>query len=1034
MQQRFRRSGLAAWSIRRPIAVTMLALTVVVLGMVALERLGVDLLPRLIYPGIGIRVNDPGVPAKIMEERVTRQLEEQLAITEDAIAVESSTEEGVTRVNLTFPYGTDINIALRDASSRLDRAKRFLPTTIEPPVIYKKDPSQIPILEFVVSSPQRDAVTLRDWVDYDFSRWFLNLQGVAAAEVGGAPKREIQILVDQDRLAARGLTIDDVASAVSSENVDLPGGRITVAGRELASRTAGRFTSIEEIANLPLFVEPRARNETPVYIRDVATVIDRHEDVRLRIRLNGVTGVKLSIQKQPQANTVDVVDRVFARLALLRERGLIPADVTITATDDQSRYIRHAIGNASLAAITGAILAMVVVYLFLGNIRRTLIIGLAIPLAVLVTFAIMGVGDLTLNIMTLGGLALGIGMLVDSTIVMMENITRHQQLGEGITEAPVNAAGEVTSAIVASTATNLAAVVPFLFIGGLQGLLFSELIYTISAAILASLLVAITLVPSYSAMIHDNGISPLRQKIDALVDALSLRYQKLLDYLLQRRKWLPLAILLPLLVLAVVLFANSRAAFMPNMDDGRLYFKATGDPGIQVDDMDRQIRILEKVLAEQPEVESVFTMSGGFVFGRSEYFDSNYGAMRVQLVPADERDISSDAWRKKMEKKLRALNLAGIIIRGSVRHLRGIRFSRGDNDLSLRVQGPNLATLTKIGDELVARLQSVPLLSNLEHSYENNREELVVRIDRPRAADLGVSVQQIGKAVRAALDGVIVSEYQEGDRDYNVRLRLKRSQMRAPEDLENLLISHHEGRPVRLHEVARLVMEPSPSQIKRDGQRRIVEISGSFDAEASLDEIKDAIDVALADYILPEGYTLYDASGFKELQQGEAASLVVMLLALFLVSVVMAVQYESLRNPVIILLGVPFAFIGVAVGIYVAGLPITMPVWLGLIMLAGIVVNNAIVLVEQISIEREQGQDVDGAIRTAARLRLRPILMTTLTTVFGMLPLALALGEGSELLQPLAVVIVWGLSFSMLVSLFLIPTLYRLFHARTART
>ncbi len=1010
----------------------MLALTVVVLGLMALERLGVDLLPRLIYPGIGVRVNDPGVPARIMEERVTRQLEEQLAITEDAIAVESSTEEGTTRISLSFPYGTDINIALRDASSRLDRAKRFLPTTIEPPVIYKKDPSQIPILEFVVSSPQRDAVALRDWVDYEFSRWFLNLQGVAAAEVGGAPRREIQILVDQDRLAAHGLTIEDVANTVSSENVDLPGGRITVAGRELTSRTAGRFIRVEDIARLPIPAATRDGGATPVYIRDVGSVIDRHEDVRLRIRLNGVSGVKLSIQKQPQANTVDVVDRVYQRLDLLRARGLIPNDVNITVTDDQSRYIRHSIRNASLAALSGAVLAMLVVYLFLGNLRRTLIIGLAIPLAILVTFAIMGIGDLTLNIMTLGGLALGIGMLVDSTIVMMENITRHQQQGDGLDEAPVRAAGEVTSAIVASTATNLAAVVPFLFIGGLAGLLFSELIYTISAAILASLLVAITLVPSYSAGIRDTQTSTLRRRVDALMERLGHRYQDLLAGMLQRRRWLPLAILLPLLVAALVMFALTRGAFMPEMDDGRLYFKVVGDPGIQVDDMDRQIRILEDVLIRQPEVESVFTTAGGFVFGRSEFFDANYGAMRVQLIPADERDISSDAWRRKMQKKLRELNLAGVTVRARVRRLRGIRFSRGDNDLSLRVQGSDLEVLARIGDEIVKRLEAVPQISNLEHSYENSREEIVVRIDRPRAADLGVGVQQIGRAVRAALDGIIVSEYQEGDRDYNVRLRLKRSQMRSPQDLENLLIAHHGGRPVRLHEVAKLVLEPSPTQIKRDGQRRIVEISGSFDTEAPLEAIKNAIDAALADYILPEGYTLYDASGFKELQQGESASMVVIALALFLVFVVMAVQYESLRNPLIILLGIPFAFIGVALGLFVAGLPVTMPVWLGLIMLAGIVVNNAIVLVEQIGIEREAGMALNAAIAHAARLRLRPILMTTLTTVFGMLPLALALGEGAELLQPLAVVIVWGLSFSMLVSLFLIPALYRLFHSRSA--
>ena len=369
MKQRFRSGGLAAWSIRRPVSVMMLALSVVVLGFFSLDRLGIDLLPHIIYPEVRVRINDPGVPARIMEDQITRQLEEQLAITEGAVAVQSRTEEGQSSVNISFPYGTDIDIALRDASTRLDRAKRFLPTTIETPSIYKRDPSQIPVLELAVSSNKMGPVKLREWVDYDLSRWFINLPGVAAAEVGGGNVREIQIIVDQARLSSYGLSIPDLIEKIQKENIETPGGRILTQNRELSTRAVGRFLDINSIRLLPLD-HVNANTKTVLRLRDVARVLDIHEDERLKVRLNGDAAIKLSIQKQPQANTVTVVDIVKERLAWLKNEALIPTDVKISAVSDQSTFVRHALRNASNAAISGGILAMLVVYLFLGNLRR----------------------------------------------------------------------------------------------------------------------------------------------------------------------------------------------------------------------------------------------------------------------------------------------------------------------------------------------------------------------------------------------------------------------------------------------------------------------------------------------------------------------------------------------------------------------------------------------------------------------------------------------------------------------------------------
>ena len=1025
MQKRFRSGGVAAWSIRHPIGVSMLALAIVVLGLGSLQRLGINLLPDLIYPEVRVRINDPGVPARIMEDRITRQLEEQLAITEGAVQVQSSSTEGRSSVDLSFPYGSDIDLALRDASTRLDRAKRFLPDSIEPPVIYKRDPAQIPVLEMVVSSTDMSPVELRSWVDYTFAKWFLNLPGVAAAEVGGGLTREIQVVMDQERLSALGFTIDDISTVLRDENQDRPGGNLQSAGREISARTSGRFQTVAEMADLPLWKENQ--NDTSLRLEDVAQVMDSHSDEKLRIRLNGIPGIKLSIQKQPAANSVEVVDAVLERLQWLRGKDLIPADIHVDRVSDQSTYVRHALRNASMAALSGAVLAMLVVFLFLGSVRRTLIIGTAIPLAILVTFVIMDLGGLTLNIMTLGGLALGIGLLVDNTIVMLENIARHQRQGEGDLEAPVNAAREVNSAIVASTSTNLAAVLPFLFIGGLVGLLFRELIITISAAIVASLVVALTLVPALGARVHSRGRNLMQRMMDGLMALMQRGYSALTRVLL-RFPWLPLLILLPLMVVSIPTFFEGKQIFLPDMDEGEISVNLTGEAGMRLDDTDDIIIRLENLFLQQTDVLSVFTSSGGRVFGRSEQQSGNTGSLDIKLTPLHQRLRSSQQWVKEMQKAVDELSLTGMQVRMRVKGIRGVRMSSGDDDFSIRVQGSDIDVLTALGEEMVSRLESVKGLKNLRHSYEETRNEVSVNIDRQRAADLGIRVDDIGQSLRVALDGLVVSDFIEGDRQYDVRLRLPRSGYRSPDDLGNILVGLHQGQPVRLRSVANVVFNPAPASIQRDNQRRIVEVTASLSDEMGPEQAMQLAKQKLEDLPLADGYSLYDGGEIKTLQEGRRMGAVLLGLALFLVFVVMAVQYESLRNPLVILLSVPFAAIGVAAGIQWTVLPISMPIWLGLIMLAGIVVNNAIVLVEQIEVERERGLELVEAIVEGARLRLRPILMTSLTTVVGMVPLAIGFGEGSEMLQPLAVVIVSGLSFSMLVSLVMVPAMYRMMH------
>ena len=1053
MKKRFRSGGLAAWSIHHPIGISMIALTVIVVGLFSLEKLGVNLLPHIIYPEIRVSVRDPGVPALIMEDQITRQIEEQLAITEGAISVQSTSSEGSSRVSLSFPYGTDIDIALRDASTRLDRAKRFLPTTINPPTIYKRDPSQIPVLELAISSDSLSPVKLREWVDYSFSRWFINLPGVAAAEVGGGNIREIQIIIDQERLNHYGLTIADLSEIIKVNNLDAPSGRLNTHSQELSARIIGRYKSVDEIKSLPISIKGNSTTKTSIRLSDVAQVLDTHEDERLKLRLNDHSAIKLSIQKQPKANTVAVVDAVNKQLQWIINQRLIPDDVNITTISDQSSFVRYSLKNATVAVVSGALLAMIVVYLFLGSIKRTLIIGTAIPLAILFTFIMMAATGLTLNIMTLGALALGVGLLIDSTIIMLENITRHQQLGENTGDVSLHAAQEINSAIVASTSTNLAAIIPFLFISGLTGLLFSELIFVLSISVLAALVVAITLVPSLGAQIkYTESKNPLNQKIQAKVSrtvtALNLYLATLLTKIFAAPKAV-FYIAIPLLAISIIQISTAKYSFLPAIDEGQVSAYIKADTGSRFEDFDNALKKIEALLKQQDDVKSVFTTSGGFVFGRSEFKSSNSGSINIQLKSG----VNSKQWIRKMRSAVAKLQLVGMRVHMRSRGVRGIRTSRGDDDLSLRVQGADISQLTTIGDTIVQKLQGIKDLRNISHTYEDAREELSIELNRQRAADLGISIDSVNQALRVALEGQIVSEFLEGDKRFNIRLRLSKLFINTPDKIESIIIDKINNKPIRIADIGKVNIIQSPSTIKRDRQRRIVEISGSFVANANLNAINNEIQLRLKDLELPSGYTLYDAGSTKTLQQNQQSSYILIALALFLVFVVMAVQYESLINPLVIIVSMLFTLVGVTFGMWFSELfswliqipfdsssfarwlmsipfkiQTSMPFRLGLIMLIGIVVNNAIVLIEQIEIERENGSGINDAILNAVQLRLRPILMTTLTTVFGMLPLAIGLGSGSELLQPLAMVIVWGLLFSSLVSLVLVPTLYKISH------
>jgi hydrophobe/amphiphile efflux-1 (HAE1) family protein len=1022
------RRGLVHWSIVRPVGTSIISLAICIVGVSMLGRLAVDLLPRIIYPQVRASVTNQGVDPEVMEQTVAKVLETRLATTENAILITSESSEGRVSVELHFSYGTDVDFALRDASTKLDQARGALPEEADPAVIFKSDPSQIPVLQFSVSSPTRDEAWLKRWCEDQLAKQLLTVEGVASVDVAGGLDREIQVIVDPERLRGYGITVSELLTRLREENQDISGGRVQSAVRDLLSKTKGKFRSVDDIA--------RVRVPLPsggdIALTDVARVADSHSDNRVFARLDGHPAVQVAVSKQPDSNTVRVVDGCNRVLERLRRDGFFPPDLTTQVTNDQAFFVRSAVSGVGDAAMIGGGLAMVVVFLFLRSWRRTIIIGSSIPIAILGTVALMGVSDLTLNIMSLGGLALGIGMLVDNAIVMLENIDRHQREHPDPVEAAHVGAGEVASAVTASTITNLAAVVPFLLISGLAALLFSELLITISFATAISLVVALTLVPMLAAQLFRfRPTSRLERSrllswVPAAMEWLVGSYRRVLPGLLGRRG-LVLGGALLLFVVSMLGATFLGNEFLPPVDDGRFRVTLEFPRDTPVDVTNGGSLAAERALAGLPDVVHVFASAGGFIWGRGVNFAPNFASMSVELAPRRQRRLSATDWIRRAQASLQALpELTAAQVRVSPPRIRGLRTSTGTSDVEVKVFGEDLEALERHGRELESRLAALRGLANVESSYKETSPEIRVVVDRRRAADLGLDVGEVGRTVRTAVGGSVPTRLTEGDREYDIRVRFDRARVTSLSELAQLPMFPRSGAAVRLRDVADVSEGRSPQSIARENQNRLVYVTADVLPQVwSVGEATTAVRAELASYPLPEGYSMRFGGQEETIRENRTVLITVIGLAIFLVFAVMAVQYESLVNPLVIMAAIPLALVGVVGALALTGLPTSAPVMLGVILLAGIVVNNGILLVEYIELRRRGGTVPRfDAILEAAPLRVRPIVMTMLTTVIGMLPLALNPAEGGELMMPLAVAVIGGLSVSTALTLFVVPCLY----------
>ena len=1030
--------SLASGSIHRPVGTVALSTVVIVLGVFYLDRLSIDLLPQIVYPQVRANVNYSGVAPEVLEEQVTKVLETSLATTENVVRLESETSEGRSGVDLHFRYGTDINFALQDASKNLDRARARLPRDADPATLFKFDPSQSPIYEVAFSSPTRSLVDIRSWADLRLRPQLLTVEGVGAIDVSGGLIREVRVTLDQERLRSYGLAVTDVLGALRDQNQDVAAGNLTGPRYEIIGKTTGKFRNVDDIRAVLLPVGAGRR----LPISEVATVSDTSREQRVYGRLDGVPAVRISVRKQPDANTVNVAEALGQRLEQLAASRFIPDDVTYEVLFNQSFFIENAVAGVREAAVLGALLSMVLVLFFLGSIRKTLVIGLSIPLAVLATFVIMGIADLSLNIMSLGGLALGVGMLVDNSIVILENIFRHKEMGKSADAAAHEGSHEVTSAVIASTTTHLAAVVPFLLISGLAALIFRELVLTISFAIAASLAVAMTLVPMLAAQLskvhRTSGINRTRPLVafNRWVERLTAWYRRVAGRAV-RRRGLVIGVAYGSLILVYFLTRGLGSEFLPTIDDGNVSVNINMPPGTPPQRTNEIAYRLEALVRQMPHVRHIFTTAGGGFMGGGSVERGGRGSLDIQLSPATERDVSATQWVSDLQRRIDSLAIPGGRIFARPPRIRGLRTNISGSDVAISIQGEDLGTLQQLGNDVIRRLQGIPGLEALQPSTEEASPQLIVALDRQRAADLGLNVAEVGQAVRTALDGAIPTRFADGTNEYDVRVRLPREQFKSPEDLGAILLFPGTGRaqPIYLRDVADVRLGRGPTSILRINQSRQLRISGDVnDAVTTVGEVNAAVRARLADLSVPEGFALVYGGEEEAIRENARNLMIVIALGIFLVFVVMAVQYDSIRDPLIIIGSVPLALTGVGLLLWLTGTPLSAPVLLGVVLLGGIVVSNAILLVEYVELgRRERGLSIEEAVVEAGAIRLRPILMTSATTVLGMLPLAIGLGEGTEMMRPLAISVVGGLTMSTMLTLIVIPCVYLVVHKASER-
>jgi HAE1 family hydrophobic/amphiphilic exporter-1 len=1016
--------NLPNFSVNRPVTILMLFIGLILIGLISYQNLGLDLLPDLSFPMSAIIVSYSGVAPQEIENMVTIPLEEAVGTIQGVKNIFSYSREGSSVVLMEFNWGTDMDVSALNIREKVDLAKGFLPDDASDPLIIKFDPSLMPILVLGMDSEEKDLQKLQEYAEDIIKPRLERLEEVASVSINGGLDREILVSIDNEKLRSNQLSFSQVTAALAGENVNLPAGTLKEGTINFLIRTLGRFESIQDIEEI-LISNIRGKK---IYLGDIAQVEDTFKERNSITYVNGKPGIMVSLQKESGKNTVTVVKRVFKELETIQK--LLPADLSITPVFDSSDFIKKTISQVGWVALYGAILAVFVLLFFLGNLSSTLIISFAIPISLIFTFTLLYFSNLTLNMMTLGGLALGIGMMVDNSIVVLENIFRYRELGTNIKESACLGASEVGTAISASTFTTIAVFLPILYVQGIASELFRSMGYTITFSLLTSLLVALTLVPMLSSKIlrfkaKDN--SPSTSKENLVQNSLSHggrifnfvreEYSRLISWSLRHRGIV--------FILAVIIFIGSvmlipfvGTEFMPSSDQGQFNINITLPTGTNLETTREVVNEVEKIVLEIPEIKSILTTagegSGGMGFSTE---GGNSGTIMVNLVDQNKRERNMAQIITELRQKIGTYPDAQIKFSEQ-----GFTFSSG-SDLEVKISGDSLDELENIANRILISITEVEGVYDLESSVEDVRPELHVNIDREKANLYGLNTAQIASTVHDALLGRVASIYQEKGEQIDIRIRLEEEDRNSIKEVENLLISSSVGLQIPLKEIAEVTVGSGPKGIDRENQQRIVNVSGSISDRFLGKVIQDARQ-NLETLVLPEDYRYEFVGQNREMQESFLELALALVLSIILVYMIIAAQFESLLMPLAVMFSVPFSLIGVVLALLLTDKSLNVLSYIGIIMLVGIVVNNSIVLIDYINQLRQKGMERKEAIILGGETRLRPILMTMFTTVLALVPMAIGIGEGAELRAPMAITIIGGLSSSTFLSLIIVPIFY----------
>lgn len=999
---------LSDFSIKRSVTTAMIILMVLLIGSVALSRLSLDLFPDITFPGAAIITTYEGVGSEEIENLITKQIESSVATVEGVEGITSTSSMGSSTVVVEFNWGRDMDFAVQDLREQVDLISSMsLPENADSPMIFKFDPSMIPIMNYGVSAQGLEIDELKEEVDDELIPRLERISGVAQVNMQGGLTREIIVSLKRDRLNHYNLDFDTITNIVRAENVNVSAGDVLQGDKEFLVRTVGKFSNLDEIRNINVPV-----GNGQIKLSDVAEVRDGFADLTTLSRTNGERSLSLSIQKQTDANTVEVASAVREEIDQIRNDY---PNYSFSIAMDQSEFIENSIASVSQNAVLGGLLAVIILFLFLRNIRSTIIIATAMPISIIGTFILMYFAGVNLNVISLGGLALGVGMLVDNGVVVLENIYRYRSMGEGKIEAAREGASEVGMAIAASTVTTVVVFLPIVFVEGMAGQLFKDLALTVAFSLIASLMVALTLIPMLASKILK--VKPKELDKNNKEGRIKRIYRGALSRALKHR-WVFVLLLVILLVGSFALAPQLGFEFMPSTDRGAFSVSYELPVGTALSRSNEVSTEIESALMNIEEVKTIIATVGSGSQRMSTSTSSHLGNISVDLVDLAERDRST---AEVMEEIRQSINIPDVDL--SVEEQQGM--SGGGAPVNVKLLGDDLDILERESAKAVAAIEDIEGLREIEDSFSEGQPEYQIKVNRSIASRFGLNVSQIANTVRTAINGSTATRYEVAGDEYDIRVRLEEDQIEQMSQVPELNIQTAAGQMIPLSRIASLEITEGPVEILRKDQERHSEITADIHG-VDLATVMDQIQSRLSEVELPDGYRFSYEGEFADMQESFSSLGMAFGLAIILIYMVMASQFESLVHPFTIMFTIPLAVIGVIFGMYLTNSIVSVASILGLITLAGIVVNNAIVMVDYINQLRRKGTEKIEAIITAGTVRLRPIMMTALTTILGLLPIAMGIGEGSESTQPMGIVIVSGLTFATFLTLFVIPIFYSL--------